>query len=139
MQWRLILDSLGSGLPVLVLHLATTLALLGLGVAFYMAVTPFNERRLIAAGNPAAGLVLGGTVIALALPLAATLATSVAALDIVIWGAVALVFQFIAFAVSAVLIRDLRTQIEAGNIAAAMIVVGIQIAFALINAAAMAG
>lgn len=139
MQWRLILDSLGSGLPVLVLHLAATLLLLGVGIAGYMTITPINERRLIAAGNPAAGMVLGGTVVALAVPLAATLATSHAALDILIWGAVAVLFQLLAFAVASLLVRGLRAQIEAGNTAAAMTQVGIQIAFALINAAAMAG
>lgn len=139
MQWRLILDSLGTGLPVLAMHLAATLLLLGLGIAGYMAITPFHERRLIAAANPAAGVVLGGTVVALAVPLAATLATSLAALDILIWGAVALVFQLAAFAVSTLLVRDLRAQIEAGNVAAALTLVGTQMAVALINAAAMAG
>lgn len=139
MQWRLIIDSLGTGLPVLLLHLAATLALLALGIVGYMAITPFHERRLIAAGNPAAGIVLGGTVIALAVPLAATLATSTAALDILVWGAVAVLFQLVAFAIAALLVRDIRAQVEAGNTAAAMTVVGIQIAFALVNAAAMAG
>ena len=51
-----ILDVLGSGLPVLVLQFATTLALLGIGAAIYMALTPFHERELIAAGNTAAGI-----------------------------------------------------------------------------------
>lgn len=139
MQWRLIVDSLGTGLPVLILHMAATLALLALGVAGYMIITPFHERRLVAAGNPAAGLVLGGTLVALAVPLAATLATSSAALDILVWGAVAVLFQLVAFAVAALLVRDLRTQIEAGNTAAAMTVVGIQLALALVNAAAMSG
>lgn len=139
MQWSLIVDSLGTGLPVLLLHLAATLLLLGLGVVGYMVITPFHERRLIAAGNPAAGIVLGGTIVALAVPLAATLATSTAALDILVWGAVAVLFQLIAFAVAALLVRDLRAQVDAGNTAAAMTVVGIQIAFALVNAAAMAG
>lgn len=139
MQWRLIVDSLGTGLPVLLLHLAATLALLALGVAGYMVITPFHERRLVAAGNPAAGIVLGGTLVALAVPLAATLATSSAALDILVWGAVAVLFQLIAFAVAALLVRDLRAQIEAGNTAAAMTVVGIQLALALVNAAAMSG
>ncbi|MGE5514476.1 MAG: DUF350 domain-containing protein [Bacteroidota bacterium] len=139
MEWRLIVDSLGTGLPVLLLHLAATLLLLGLGVAGYMAMTPFHERRLIAQGNAAAGMVLGGTVVALAVPLAATLATSTAAVDILVWGAVAVLFQLIAFAVAALLVRDLRAQVDAGNTAAAMTVVGVQIAFALVNAAAMAG
>lgn len=139
MQWRLIVDSLGTGLPVLILHMAATLALLALGVAGYMIITPFHERRLVAAGNPAAGLVLGGTLVALAVPLAATLATSSAALDILVWGAVAVLFQLAAFAVATLLVRDLRAQIEAGNTAAAMTVVGTQLALALVNAAAMSG
>ncbi len=136
---RLILETLGAGLPVLLLHVAATLALLGVGVTVYMAVTPFHERSLVAAGNPAGGIVLGGTVVALALPLAANLATSGAVLDILLWGSVALVLQLAAFGVAATLVRGLKRHIEAGNTAAAGTLVGLQLAFALINAAAMAG
>jgi putative membrane protein len=135
----LVLNSLGTGLPLLLLHFLTTLALLGLGIACYMGITPFHERRLIAKGNAAVGLVLAGTLVALAIPLAATLASSLVLLDIVIWGLVALALQLITFAVSALLIRELRTMIEAGNIAAASTLVGIQLAIALLNAGAMAG
>jgi putative membrane protein len=135
----LVLNSLGTGLPLLLLHFLTTLALLGLGIACYMGITPFHERRMIAEGNAAAGVVLAGTLVALAIPLAATLASSLVLLDIVIWGLVALVLQLITFAVSALLIRELRTMIEAGNIAAASTLVGIQLAIALLNAGAMAG
>lgn len=137
--WRLVLDSLGTGLPVLLLHLGVTLALLGIGLAVYMAITPFNERHLVATGNPAGGIALSGTVVALAIPLAANLATSTAALDILLWGAVALVLQLAAFAAAAVMVRGLKRHIEAGNTASAMTLAGLQIAFALINAAAMAG
>jgi putative membrane protein len=135
----LVLNSLGTGLPLLLLHFLTTLALLGLGIACYMGITPFHERRMIAEGNAAAGVVLAGTLVALAIPLAATLASSLVLLDIVIWGLVALALQLITFAVSALLIRELRTMIEAGNIAAASTLVGIQLAIALLNAGAMAG
>jgi putative membrane protein len=83
--------------------------------------------------------VLAGGLIALAIPLAATLATSGFALDILIWGAVALVLQLLAFAAAALLIRGLRGMIEAGNVAAAWLLVGFQIAVALLNAGAMAG
>ena len=88
-----ILPRLGSGLFVLLLHLLTTLALLALGALCYMGVTPFRERILIATGNTAAGLVLAGTLIALAIPLAAMLATSHVWLDIVVWGLVAVILQ----------------------------------------------
>jgi putative membrane protein len=134
-----ILETLGSGLPILVVQLAATLGLLAIGIACYMAVTPFHEARLVREGNAAAGIVLMGALIALAIPLAATLATSAVTLDILIWGAVAVVVQLLAFLLTAALFRGLRTMIEAGNAGAACVVVGIQVAVALINAGAMAG
>lgn len=134
-----ILATLMQGLPVLIGQLAATLALLGIGIACYMGITPFNEWRLMREGNVAAGVVVAGTLVALAIPLAATLATSVLVLDIVLWGLVSLVIQLIAFMAAAAMIRGLRGMIEAGNVAAALVLIGIQIAVALLNAGAMAG
>lgn len=134
-----ILATLLQGLPVLIVQLAATLVLLGIGMACYMAITPFNEWRLMREGNVAAGVVIAGTLVALALPLAATLATSVLVLDIVLWGLVALIIQLLTFAAVTAMIRGLRSMIEAGNVAAALVLVGIQIAVALLNAGAMAG
>lgn len=134
-----ILATLQQGLPVLIGQFAATLALLAIGMACYMALTPFHEWRLVQQGNAAAGVVVAGTLVALALPLAATLATSVLVLDIVLWGLVALVIQLATFFVAATLLRDLRAMIEAGNVAAALVLIGIQIAVALLNAGAMSG
>ena len=134
-----ILATLGTGLPVLVLQFAVTLALLAIGATVYMALTPFNERELVAAGNTAAGIVLAGTLVALAIPLAATLATSSITLDILIWGVVALVIQLATFRLAALFMPGLRDMIERGNVAAACVLTGIQLAVALLNAGAMAG
>jgi putative membrane protein len=134
-----ILPRLGSGLSVLLLHLLTTLVLLALGSLCYMALTPFRERALIATGNTAAGLVLAGTLIALAIPLAAMLATSHVWLDIVVWGLVAVILQLATFVLAVAVFRSLRAMIEANNVAAAATLVGVQIAIALLNAAAIAG
>jgi putative membrane protein len=78
-------------------------------------------------------------VIALAIPLAATLATSLVTLDILLWGLVALVIQIATFALVAAFIPGLRRMIEADNVAAACVLTGLQIAVALLNAGAMAG
>ena len=134
-----VIGTLTTGLPVLLAHFAVTLALLGVGVACYTAITPFHEQGLVRSGNTAAGIVLGGNFVALAIPLAATLATSLVTLDVVIWGTVALVIQLVAFAAATALIRGLRDMIEGGNVAAAWALVGIQLALALLNAGAMAG
>ena len=134
-----IFATLGSGLPLLLSQFGVTLGLLALGSVCYMAVTPFQEMRLIRDGNTAAGVVLAGTLVALAIPLATTLATSLVTLDIVLWGLVALAIQLLTFVLAAALIRDLRGMIERGNVAAAWLLVGIQLAVALLNAGAMAG
>ena len=137
--FALMLDSLRAGLPVLLPQFAATLVLLAVGVFCYRLITPFNERRLVAEGNVAGGVVYAGSLVALAIPLAATLAASVVLLDVVLWGVVALILQLVAFGVASLLLRDLRRKIEDGNVAAALALVGIQIAIALLNAGAMAG
>lgn len=133
------LGALRSGLPVLLAQFAATLALLACGIGIYMLVTPFHERRLAGEGNVAAGVSLGGAVAALSIPLAATLATSQALGDILLWGVVALALQLLAFGAATLLMRDLKGHIQAGNVAAAVVLVGVQMAVALVNAAAMAG
>src|SRR5690348_1218114 len=93
-----VLDALGTGLPVLLLHLVAAILLLAIGVRVYMAVTPFRERALVLQGNAAGGIVLGGAVLALAMPIATLLATSFTLLDLVVWGVVALVIQLLTLA-----------------------------------------
>jgi len=134
-----ILAALQQGLPVLVEQFAATLALLGIGIACYMLLTPFSERRMVRQGNVAAGIVVAGTLVALAIPLAATLASSALTLDILLWGVVALAIQLATFEVATLMIRGLRVMIEDGNVAAALVLIGIQIAVALLNAGAMSG
>ncbi|MCK8783795.1 DUF350 domain-containing protein [Roseomonas sp. NAR14] len=134
-----ILAGLGAGLPLLIVQFVATLLLLGIGVAVYMAITPLHERRLVAEGNVAAGLSLGGAVLAIAIPLAATLGSTTVLLDIVVWGVVALLLQLVTFFLVAALMPGLRGRIEAGNVAAACPLVAAQLAVALLNAAAIAG
>ena len=132
-----ILDALGSGLPKLIVQFVTCAVLLAIGVAIYVKVTPFREREMVEHGNAAAGTMLAGAILALAIPLAAMLATSGTFLDVLVWGIVALILQLITLGVVALVMRNFRTMIEGGNIAAAVTLAGAQIAVALLNAAAM--
>jgi len=132
-----ILDALGSGLPKLIIQFVTCAVLLAIGVAIYVRVTPFREREMVEHGNAAAGTMLAGAILALAIPLAAMLATSGTFLDVLVWGIVALILQLITLGVVALVMRNFRTMIEGGNIAAAVTLAGAQISVALLNAAAM--
>jgi putative membrane protein len=132
-----ILAALGHGLPLLIIQVIACAVLLGIGVTIYIGLTPFRERQMVASGNAAAGTVLAGAILALALPLATMLATSVTLIDILVWGVVALVLQLLTLGIVALAMRNFRGMIESGNIAAAITLAGAQIAVALLNAAAM--
>ncbi len=135
----MIIETLLEGLPILVAQFFTAFALLGLGVSLYFILTPFDERRLVREGNVAAGVLMAGTLVALAIPLAATLASTAYELDILIWGLVSLAIQLLGFVGVSRMIRGLRGMIEGGNVAVAILLVGMQLAIALLNAGAMAG
>lgn len=132
-----VLAALGQGLPMLLLHFGLVLVLLVVGMLVYMAVTPFHERELVRRGNAAAATVLGGALVALAIPLAALLATTGALLDIIAWGVVAVVLQLVTVLVVSLLLRGMRAMIEAGQVAAAIPLVAAQLSIALLNAAVM--
>ena len=132
-----ILGALGQGLPMLLLQFAIVLVLLVVGILIYMAVTPFHERELMQRGNAAAATVLGGALVALAIPLAALLATTGSLLDILVWGVVAVLLQLLTVTIVSLLLRGMRGMIEAGQVAAALPLVAAQLSIALLNAAAM--
>ena len=122
---------------MLIQQVVTCGVLLAIGVAIYIRLTPFRERELVADGNPAAGTVLAGAILALSIPLAAMLATSVTLIDILVWGVVALILQLVTLGIVLLAMRNFRSMIEAGNVAAAITLAGAQIAVALLNAAVM--
>ena len=88
-----ILSALGQGLPMLLLQFVLVLALLIVGIAIYMAVTPFRERELLRRATPRPRP-CSAALFALAIPLAALLATTGALLDILVWGVVALSYNW---------------------------------------------
>jgi putative membrane protein len=132
-----ITGALGVGLPHLLLQFVIALGLLAAGVAIYMAVTPFRERQLIAGGNIAAGVVLAGAITGLAVPIAATLATTAFVPDLVIWGGVAVLLQLLVILAVSLVFHHLRATIQRGNVAAALVLAATQIAVGLLNAAVM--
>lgn len=138
-MFEAIFTSAVNALPLFLLHLGVTLAILALGVMVYMWVTPHHESRLVREGNVAAATSFGSAVIGLALPLAVCLARSVNMADIVIWGAVAVVVQLATFFVMSLAFRDLSTRIENGDMAAAIALGATKLGVAAVNAAAIAG
>ena len=132
-----IFGALAQGLPTLIVQVVACVVFLAVGVTIYIRLTPFREGEMLASGNAAAGTMLAGAIMALAIPLAAMLATSSTLVDILVWGAVALILQLLTLVVVALGMHNFRSMIEGGNVAAAITLAGAQIAVALLNAAAM--
>lgn len=104
----------------------------------YQWVTPYNEKALIRAGNTAASIALVGAFIGYVLPLASALAHTTSLAEFAAWAAVAGVIQIIAFvAVRRIVLPDLTTRIENGEVASGVYVAGVAIAVGLLNAACM--
>ena len=134
-----VLQSLMSGFPILILHLAATTAIAIVGVAIYVAITPYHEFKLIREGNTAAAVSLSGAIVGIAVPLAFCMAASVSVIDILVWGTVTLALQLIAYKATDLLLRGLPERIEKDEIGPAMVLVSIKLAVAAVNAAAVSG
>ena len=129
--------ALATGVPVLVGHIVLAVVLFVIGVATHMAITPINEHKHVTQGNVAAAIALSGAFLGMAIPLAATLATSKSSLDIVIWGIVALLFQLGLYALASKTVKGLRECVEAGNAAVGTVLAAAQVGVALLVASAM--
>lgn len=132
-----IIQSIISGAPVLALHLVTTFAILVAGMGIYMWITPYEDIKLVREGNTAAAVALGGAFLGLAIPLAGSLAGSVTALDILLWGIITLIVQLVCFKVVDLVLRGLPKRIAAGELAAAIFLAFVKISAGAIVATAV--
>jgi len=80
------LNSLAAGFPWLILFLLLATALYIAGMVIYVQLTPHKEITLIRDGNTSAAVSFSAFLIALALPLAACLTSSVSLFDLGVWG-----------------------------------------------------
>lgn len=126
-----------SGLPAFAAYFGLALLLLAVFVFVYVRVTPYREIRLIRDGNAAAAASLGGALIGFALPVASAVENSVSILDMLMWAAVALIVQLIAYALARLLVPALGRNIEQGQLASGVLLGAIAIAIGLLNAASI--
>ena len=134
-----VLQSFLAGFPVLLMHFLVTITMLVVGVTIYIWITPHKDVTLVREGNVAAAISLSGAVLGLAIPLAMSMSVSVNVADIVIWGLLTLVIQLIVFRLADLILPDLSARIEAGEVAAALLLSAIKLAVAVITAAAVSG
>jgi putative membrane protein len=130
------IQAFAAGFPVFLLHVSVTVAILTAAAALYVLLTPHKEITLIREGNTAAALSLGGVLVALAIPLSASLKASTNVIEIGLWGAVTVVVQLLIFRLVDLMLHGLPKRIQDGEVSAAALLVGAKLATALILAAA---
>ncbi len=130
------IQAFAAGFPIFLAHAGLTVAILFGAAALYVLLTPHKEIALIREGNTAAALSLGGVLIGLAIPLAASLKASTNVIEVGLWGAVTVVVQLLVFRLVDLILRGLPKRIQEGEVSAAALLVGAKIATALVIAAA---
>ena len=121
-----------------VLAFGVACLLLAVFKRLYQISTPYNEARLIADGNVAAALALGGAIIGFALPLASALSETADPVEFIAWGVLAGLVQVLAsLVVRRFVVRDMAARIEAGNVASGVYLAATSIGVGLLNAASM--
>lgn len=112
------------------------MVLLAIGVATFVLCTKNKEFALIAQGNKAAGIIIAGRTVGLAIVIYSAIANSVSLLDLVIWAAIGIVSQIVADFLAEVLTPNFNIQQALGqdNVAVAIALVGMFIAIGLIIA-----
>jgi putative membrane protein len=111
--------------------------LLLLAATVYILLTPWKELSLVRSGNTSAGVALAAAIVGLAVPIASTLASSITLPGLLIWGAVALLMQLIAYRLVDLLLRDIPARIANDEIGAAALLAGAKLSAALILAAGL--
>jgi len=116
-----------------------SLAVFLFALSTYLWLTPHKEMELIRQGNTAAAVSLGGAALGLAIPMAFCLGNSINVWDIVIWGAVTLFLQVLAFRAVDLVLHHLPKRIEHDEVSAAIFLASMKISVAMLIAAAVSG
>lgn len=131
-------DTFLSGAGHFVVAFGIACILLAVFKRVYQISTPYDERQLVADGNVAAAVALGGAIIGFALPLASALTQTANPVEFAAWGILAGVIQIVAaLVVRRFVVRDMRQRIEGGNVASGVYLASTSVAIGLLNAASM--
>jgi putative membrane protein len=124
-------------LPWFFAYMATAVGLTLIYVVIYIWVTPHPEIKLIRENNLAASLAFAGSLIGFCLPLASAIAHSVALVDCVAWGLIALIVQIAIFFLVRLPMPKISERIEKGEMASGLWLGAASLAGGLLNAASM--
>lgn len=118
------------------LYFGVSIVLLALGVLVFIFTTKSREFSLIARGNKAAGIVVAGRTLGLAIVLYSAIANSISLIDLVIWAVIGMVTQVVADYLAEILTPSFNVAeaLEKDNVAVAIALAGMFVSIGLIVA-----
>ena len=125
-----------STLPEFAAFFATGLLLLATFWALYTLVTPHAELALIRAGSVSAAVMLAGSMLGFAIPVAVAMARSEGVMQLAQWGGIALIVQFAAYLMLRLTHRDLKEAIEQDRLSVALWAATLSLCAGILNAGA---
>jgi putative membrane protein len=125
------------GIVKFLVYFLSAVSLTALFLVIYIRVTPYKEFDLINKGNAAAACSLSGALLGFIIPLASAIIHSVNYLDMVLWGAVALIVQILVFFIVRFLLKQLTDAIQEGVMAKGLFLGALSLAAGILNAACM--
>ncbi|MBY0572984.1 MAG: DUF350 domain-containing protein [Undibacterium sp.] len=123
------------GLTAFASYFAASLVLLLVFIAIYVRVTPYKEMNLIREGNTAAAASLSGAILGYCLALASSISHSVSLLDMLTWGAIALVVQLLAFFIARIMLPGLIHDVPQNKLASGIFLGVLSLGMGILNAA----
>lgn len=131
--------SLTSLLINYLIYFGLSTVLMVLGVVIFVLTTKTREFALIGQGNKAAGIVVAGRTVGLAIILYAAIANSVSPLDLAIWAGIGIVTQVIANFLAELLTPNFNVEnaLEQENVAVAIVLLGMFVSIGLVIAGCM--
>ena len=133
-----IIDSI-AGLGNFALYFAISIAFIFVFKVLYALVTPHDEWELVKEKRSVAAAVgFGGALVGYAIALGSAVSNSQSLVDFVVWGAVAIIAQVLAFAILRfTFMPKIAERINNDEVSAGVMLAAVSIAVGLINAACM--
>jgi putative membrane protein len=111
-------------------YFVVALVLLVVFMFIYVKVTPYNEFAEISKDNVAAAITFGGAILGFTLPLAAAVFFTHDLLEMAKWAGITGLVQLVVFMV----LRRFVPDIQAGNVAPAILLFSMSVAIGVLNA-----
>ncbi|WP_296743676.1 DUF350 domain-containing protein [Mesorhizobium sp.] len=126
-----------AGLPAFLVYFCTALVAVILYLFVYTRITPHDEFKLIRDNIPGAAISLGLSLLGFTLPVISAMTHAANVIDCLIWSAIALIVQIIAYFIVRIPVPDLSKRIAAGELAPAIWLGLSSLAAGALNAASM--